>query len=149
MSWRALHTFTCIQKCLHIRATKHKRWNITVSPSHMDQSHSWVQSHSHLWFQRDLHHQTPPGWCRGLAWKYTRDGKFTGCHEKKHSHLQHGYSSVTVKKELFHWLMSADYVLFHGNPPATVTVTIHTNRYRYRFIHMVQKNNSNKPRTDM
>lgn len=47
--------------------------NITTSsPSHMDQSHSWVQSHNHLWFQRDLRHQTPPGWCRGLACKHER-----------------------------------------------------------------------------
>lgn len=45
---------------------------MTSSPSHMDQSRSWVQSHNHLWFQRDLRHQTPPGWCRGLACKHER-----------------------------------------------------------------------------
>lgn len=35
----------------------------------MDPSHSWVQSHNRLWFQRGPRRQTPPGWCRGLAWK--------------------------------------------------------------------------------
>lgn len=43
------------------------------SPSHMDPSHSWVQSHNRLWFQRGPRRQTPPGWCRGLAWKHRRE----------------------------------------------------------------------------
>lgn len=72
-----------------------------VSPSHMDPSHSWVQSHSHLWFQRDLHHRTPPGWCRGLAWKQ----------ERQYFHCMSRRSTLSSTIRLFHQWQSRGYFL--------------------------------------
>lgn len=73
----------------------------------MDPSRSWVRSRSHLWFQRGLHRQTPPGWCRGLACKHTRDGIFSACREAEHSFLPYVsiVLSVTVKRGPSHWFM--------------------------------------------
>lgn len=82
----------------------------------MDPSRSWVRSRSHLWFQRGLHRQTPPGWCRGLACKHTRDGIFSACREAEHSFLPYVsiVLSVTVKRGPSHWFMPTHWALFSG-----------------------------------
>lgn len=109
ISWSLPSTATNTQmpldKMEHMVETPKK-----ILPFHMGLSRSWVQSHSHLWFQRGLHHQTPPGWCRGLAWEYMRNGIFTASSEKEHWFLQDVFSiSDQSRREfLYDWCSHTD-----------------------------------------